>query len=76
MVQYVKASYELIANFKAFKIVQVPREENIHADALANLGSASRTIMKRAISFAYLDKLSIETLKLIEVINVEEPSED
>ena len=28
MVQYVKASYDLIANFEFFEIVQVPREEN------------------------------------------------
>lgn len=31
-----KASRELIANFEAFKIAQVPREENRHANELAN----------------------------------------
>ena len=64
MVRYMKTSHEFLANFESFEIVQIPREENGHADALANLGSASRIIKKKVIPFVYLDESSIETLKL------------
>ena len=53
MIQYVKISQDLMASFESFEIAQVPRENNSHADALANLGSASRAIMKRVIPFAF-----------------------
>lgn len=64
MLEYMKTFHELIANFEAFEIVQVPREENNHADALANLGLASRTVIKRVNRFAYLDEPSLEASKL------------
>ena len=65
-----KASYDLITNFEFFEIVQVPREENSHANALANLGLASGTIMKRVIPFAFLEKSSTKAPKLKEVVSV------
>ena len=46
MVRYVKASSVSIANFESLEIVQAPREENSHANALASLGSASRKVMR------------------------------
>ena len=77
MFWYVKTSHDLIANFKVFEIIQIPREENDHVDALTNLWLASGIVMKKVIPFAYLDDSNIEPLKLKEVIkNVEEPSED
>ena len=33
MVQYVKASHDLIANFESFEIVQVHREENNYSES-------------------------------------------
>ena len=43
---------------------------NSHPDALANMDSAYGTIMKRVISFAYLEESSIEVPKLKEVVSV------
>ena len=43
IVQHVKVSQDLTANFESFKIIQVPREENKQANALANMGSTYRT---------------------------------
>ena len=69
MIRHVKASCHLIANFESFDIVHVPKEKNIHVDALASLGSASGTV-------TYLEESIIEASKLKEMLNVEEPSED
>ena len=76
MIQYVKSSHDLIANFESFEIIYVLSEENNHDDALANLGSSYGIIMKRMIPFTYLEELSIDTSKLKEVANIEEASED
>ena len=64
-----------MTSFESFEIVQVLREDNSHADMLANLGSASEIIMKRVILFTFQDEPSIEALKPTEVINIA-PSKD
>ncbi|XP_010496968.1 PREDICTED: uncharacterized protein LOC104773993 [Camelina sativa] len=43
MARYLSVVKELIKAFGSCKISQIPREENNHADALANLGSALKT---------------------------------
>ncbi|XP_031267712.1 uncharacterized protein LOC116126151 [Pistacia vera] len=40
MTSYLSMVKELQAKFEEFSIVQIPRAENYHVDALANLGSA------------------------------------
>ncbi|KAL5829304.1 hypothetical protein ACOSQ3_018772 [Xanthoceras sorbifolium] len=44
---------ELQASFESFDIEQVPRSENKHADALANLGSALDTTVERTIPMVF-----------------------
>ncbi|XP_074265082.1 uncharacterized protein LOC141587499 [Silene latifolia] len=39
MIAYLKISTEQKSKFRTFKITQVPREQNVEADALATLGS-------------------------------------
>ncbi|XP_075080067.1 uncharacterized protein LOC142165401 [Nicotiana tabacum] len=41
MQQYLKKARELIKQFKSWKIVQIPRQENAEAEALANLTSVA-----------------------------------
>ena len=40
MTTYMKKATELKEHFSEVNIKQIPRDENSHADALANLGSA------------------------------------
>ncbi|KAL5827790.1 hypothetical protein ACOSQ3_019640 [Xanthoceras sorbifolium] len=49
MSAYLTLVKELQASFKSFDIEQIPRSENTHADALANLGSALDTTVERTI---------------------------
>ncbi|XP_075076521.1 uncharacterized protein LOC107766439 [Nicotiana tabacum] len=41
MQQYLKKAHDLVRQFQTWKVVQIPREENVEADALANLASAA-----------------------------------
>ncbi|XP_075107027.1 uncharacterized protein LOC142180009 [Nicotiana tabacum] len=41
MQQYLEKTRELVRQFQSWKIVQIPREENAEADALANLASVA-----------------------------------
>nr|XP_016434424.1 PREDICTED: uncharacterized protein LOC107760836 [Nicotiana tabacum] len=41
MQQYLEKARELVRQFQSWKIVQIPREENVEADALANLASVA-----------------------------------
>ncbi|XP_075086064.1 uncharacterized protein LOC142168809 [Nicotiana tabacum] len=41
MQQYLEKARELVRQFQSWKIVQIPREENAEADALANLASVA-----------------------------------
>lgn len=41
MQQYLEKACDLVRQFQTGKVVQIPREENVEADALANLASAA-----------------------------------
>lgn len=41
MQQYLKKVRDLLHQFRVWKVVQIPREENAEADTLANLGSVT-----------------------------------
>ncbi|XP_070014671.1 uncharacterized protein [Nicotiana sylvestris] len=41
MQQYLKKARDLVRQFQTWKVVQIPREENAEADALANLASVA-----------------------------------
>ena len=67
----------MLGAFESSKIIQIPREKNSHADALASLDLASGFVTKNAISFAYLDEPSIESAKPKETVkNMEESSRE
>ncbi|KAM1333679.1 hypothetical protein ACFX2F_009683 [Malus domestica] len=52
------------------QLITIPREDNVHADALANLGSVLDHQLKRSIPVEYLDKPSIEAEPAVEVSQV------
>ncbi|XP_031252714.1 uncharacterized protein LOC116110637 [Pistacia vera] len=54
MTTYLNLVKELQAQFKEFFIAQVPRAENSHADALANLGSALQCSSQSSIPLLFL----------------------
>ncbi|XP_062103959.1 uncharacterized protein LOC133815088 [Humulus lupulus] len=54
MTAYLNKTKELQSVFDEFTINQVPRRENSHADALANLGSSIQTTDPKTIPVIYL----------------------
>ncbi|KAK0590511.1 hypothetical protein LWI29_028201 [Acer saccharum] len=59
MIAYLELAKELLERFKEYRIVQVPREENEQADALAKLAFATINIWPRTISMIRLLQPSI-----------------
>ncbi|KAK0578135.1 hypothetical protein LWI29_005686 [Acer saccharum] len=59
MIAYLELAKELLERFKEYRIVQVLREENEQADALAKLASATINIWPRTISMIRLLQPSI-----------------
>ncbi|KAL5785135.1 hypothetical protein ACOSQ2_007527 [Xanthoceras sorbifolium] len=54
MSTYLTLVKELQASFESFDIEQIPRSENAHADALANLGSSLDTTIERTIPMVFV----------------------
>ena len=54
MVSYLDHVKTWQSTFKVFNIVQIPKLENNHADALANLGSSIPAIKSQSIPLIYL----------------------
>ncbi|XP_058211599.1 uncharacterized protein LOC131323773 [Rhododendron vialii] len=69
MSKYQATVAELIPHFHNFKIEQINREHNAHADALAGLASASKASEFRTISFGNIDHPSFDATP--KVLNVE-----
>ncbi|KAK0580388.1 hypothetical protein LWI29_001267 [Acer saccharum] len=63
MIAYLELAKELLERFKEYRIVQVPREENEQADALAKLAFATINIWPKTISMIRLLQPSIVKLK-------------
>jgi ribonuclease HI len=61
MLKYQATALDLIRKFKGFKIEQINRENNAHADALASLASASKASEFRNISLGEVDQPSFDT---------------
>ncbi|CAL9005075.1 unnamed protein product, partial [Prunus brigantina] len=72
MVQYLNKVQGLLKEFPTFTIQQVPRAENTHADALASLESALDTQFRRSISVEHLNRPSIEEIKPIDSMQIDE----
>ncbi|KAK0572787.1 hypothetical protein LWI29_037332 [Acer saccharum] len=58
MIAYLDIAKRLLKKFKAYRISQIPREENEKADALSKLASATTSIRSKAIPVAHLTKPS------------------
>ncbi|KAM1216368.1 hypothetical protein ACFX2J_012662 [Malus domestica] len=67
MAQYLEKVRQQLEAFQTYTLTQVPRADNVHADALAGLGSALDHQFKRSIPVEYLDKPSIEMKPIAEV---------
>ncbi|KAK0591540.1 hypothetical protein LWI29_003551 [Acer saccharum] len=70
MIAYLELAMELLERFKEYRIVQVPREENEQADALAKLASATINIWPKTISMIRLLQPSIVKLKEVGAVFV------
>lgn len=54
MQQYLEKARDLIRQFQSWKIVQIPKEENVEADTLANLASAAEATNEENASVIHL----------------------
>ncbi|KAK0573656.1 hypothetical protein LWI29_011551 [Acer saccharum] len=59
MITYLKLAKELLGRFKEYRIIQIPREENEQADALAKLAFTTINIWPRNIPMIHLLQPSI-----------------
>ncbi|CAL2239309.1 unnamed protein product [Prunus armeniaca] len=71
MILYLDKIQELLKAFSTFTIQQVPRAENVHADALVNLGSALDTQFRCFILVEHLDRPSIEEIEPIDTMQID-----
>ncbi|KAH7852352.1 hypothetical protein Vadar_023815 [Vaccinium darrowii] len=70
MEKYLQLVKELIKDFQAFNISQVPKEENMEADQLARLATTKEDLILSGVMMQYLDAPSI--VKPINVVQVVE----
>ncbi|KAJ9545572.1 hypothetical protein OSB04_025279, partial [Centaurea solstitialis] len=66
MISYLKIAKEKIARFDKFSIEQIPRDLNMQADALANLGSAFNEPTLESVPIIHLMSPTIEEAQMIE----------
>ncbi|XP_058217346.1 uncharacterized protein LOC131328417 [Rhododendron vialii] len=69
MSKYQATVTELLTNFKNFKIEQINREHNAHADALAGIASTFKASEFRTINFGNINRPSFDAT--LEILNVE-----
>ncbi|KAJ9535409.1 hypothetical protein OSB04_un001477 [Centaurea solstitialis] len=66
MISYLKIAKDKIARFDKFSIEQIPRDLNMQADALANLGSAFNEPALESVPIIHLMSPTIEEVQVIE----------
>ncbi|KAJ9547104.1 hypothetical protein OSB04_019647 [Centaurea solstitialis] len=66
MISYLKIAKDKIARFDKFSIEQIPRDLNMQADALANLGSAFNEPTQESVPIIHLMSPTIEEVQMIE----------
>ncbi|KAJ9560378.1 hypothetical protein OSB04_005538 [Centaurea solstitialis] len=66
MISYLKIAKDKIARFDKFSIEQIPRDLNMQADALANLGSAFNEPALESVPIIHLMSPTIEEAQVIE----------
>ena len=59
MTTYLKKAMELKEQFSDVNIKQIPRDENSHADTVANLGSAIQVTESKIVPIIYLKWLAV-----------------
>ncbi|KAI3762458.1 hypothetical protein L1987_52888 [Smallanthus sonchifolius] len=74
LIKYLEIVKQLSVKFKIFSIIQVPREDNVEADALANLASELKIPERTTIPIIHI--LSPATEKKNEVSNTEAEEAD
>ena len=62
MAAYLRKTRELLRSFSSYTISQIPRSQNVEADALAQLTSAKDVDQLKIIQVETLDSLSIQTV--------------
>ncbi|KAJ9544085.1 hypothetical protein OSB04_023792 [Centaurea solstitialis] len=67
MMTYLKIAKEMIARFESFSIEQIPRDLNVQADALANLGSAFNEPTLESIPIIHLTTPTIEAKEEVQM---------
>ncbi|KAJ9552762.1 hypothetical protein OSB04_016807 [Centaurea solstitialis] len=68
MMVYLEIAKESIARFEKFSIEQIPRDMNVQADALANLGSAFNEPTLENIPIIHLMTSSIEAKEKVQMV--------
>ncbi|KAJ9562122.1 hypothetical protein OSB04_007282 [Centaurea solstitialis] len=68
MMVYLEIAKESIARFEKFSIEQIPRDMNVQADALANLGSAFNEPTLESIPIIHLMTSSIEAKEKVQMV--------
>ncbi|KAJ9538829.1 hypothetical protein OSB04_031562 [Centaurea solstitialis] len=68
MMMYLEIAKESIARFEEFTIEQIPRDLNVQADALANMGSAFSEPTLDSIPIIHLITSSIESKEKVQMI--------
>nr|XP_009758262.1 PREDICTED: uncharacterized protein LOC104210972 [Nicotiana sylvestris] len=63
MQQYLEKVRELLKQFKTWKVIQIPREENAEVDALANLGSVADVSNEKNAIVVHLFHLTLDQTK-------------
>ncbi|GKE92237.1 reverse transcriptase domain-containing protein [Tanacetum coccineum] len=71
MMQYLEKVKTLATNFKRFSIKQVPRSENIKADALSKITSTSFAHLTKQVLVEELNEISINEAKVLVVVEKE-----
>ena len=64
MAAYLQTAKDLLSAFTTFKIQQVPREQNMQADALARLASTKDAELLEVIPVEFLSEPSIRPTEL------------
>ncbi|XP_038715016.1 uncharacterized protein LOC120008706 [Tripterygium wilfordii] len=75
MATYMEKTKQLLHRLHDYQVIQIPKEQNDHADALATLASADQLGVKRVIQVQVLERPSIDELQeKIRCVEEQKPS--
>lgn len=73
MATYLQKVKKLLVPSEKFELKQLPKDENNHADAFANIALAVHSVGKRSILVEFLEEISINSATF-SLVNPEEDS--